>query len=202
MAITEPSQFRKLCHEAGALKIFDVILDAMSSERYSEQRKSLNEKRALSIIYVMLYGQSQAANWFQVATTRTLKGLGLTSRGVKTLRNMGLDAHFLTVASTCKKISSENLETVKKFFEDAVDNEYMVIAFIDDYHNIHTNHRPSSDCQTNVAHMATLLVKSFKNVKAIDSTGPDDQVNKPANNALLQDLLQKISAPSPNHMFK
>ncbi len=121
----------------------------------------------------MLFGQSQATNWFQVATTRTLKGLGITSRGVKTLRNMGLDAHFLTVASTCKKISSENLETVKKFFEDAVENEYIVIAFIDDSHNIYTNHRPSSGSQTNMGHMAALLVKSFKNVKAIHSTGQD-----------------------------
>ncbi len=138
--ITEPLvNFAKICREAGALKIFDVILNAMSSERHSEQRKSLNEKRALSIIYVMLYGPSQAANWFQVATTRTLKGLGLTSRGVETLRNMGLAAHPLTVASTCKKISSEHLKTVKKFFEDAVDHENMVIAFIDDSHNIYTN---------------------------------------------------------------
>ena len=59
----------------------------------------------------------------------------------------------------------------------------MVIAFIDDYRNIHTNHRPSSESQTNVA---TLLVKSFTNVKAIDSAGPDDQDQKPANSALLQ----------------
>ena len=187
--VTDPSEFRKLCHEAGAFKIFDVILDAMSSERQSEQRKRLNEKRALSIIYVMLYGQSQAANWFQIATTRTLKGLCLSSRGVEALRNMGLAAHPFTVASTCKKISSAHLETVKQFFDNAVENEYMVTAFIDDYHNIHTNHRPSSESQTNVAHMATLLVKSYKNVKAINSAGPDDQDQNPANNALLQDLL-------------
>ncbi len=74
----------------------------------------------------MLYGQSLAANWFQVATTRTLKGLGLTSRVVETLRNMGLVAHPLTVAPTCKKISSKHLKTVEKFFEDVVNDEYMV----------------------------------------------------------------------------
>ena len=104
---------------------------------------------------------------------------------------MGLAAHPFTVASTCKKISSEHLETVKQFFDDAIENEYMVVAFIDDYHNIHTNHRPSSESQTNVAHMATLLVKSYKNVKAINSAGPDNQDQKPANSALLQDLLLK-----------
>ncbi len=66
----------------------------------------------------------------------------------------------------------------------------MVIAFIDDYLSIYTIHLPSSDSQTNVAHMVTLLLKSYKNVKAIDSTEPDYQDKKPSNNALLQNLLQ------------
>ena len=98
------------------LKTFDVILDAISSKRQSERRKRLDEKQALAILYVMLYGQSQAATWFQIATMRTLKGLGLSSRGVETLRNMGLATHPFTVTSTCKKISPEHLEAVNKLF--------------------------------------------------------------------------------------
>ena len=39
--------------------------------------------------------------------------------------------------------------------------------------------------------MTTLLVKSFKNVKAIKSVGPGDQDPLPANSALLQDILTK-----------
>ena len=73
-----------------------------------------------------MYGQSQQANWFQIATARTLKGLGISSRGVETLRNMGLAAHPNTVSSATKKASSEHLEIVHKFFKDAVDNEYMI----------------------------------------------------------------------------
>ena len=187
--VTDPCELQKLRHTAGAFKIFDVILEAMSSDHQSEQRKSLNEKHVVSIIDVMLYGQSQAADWFQIATTRTLKGLGLSSRGVENVRSMGLAAHPVAVASMCKKLSSEHLFSVKKFFDNAVENEDMVIVFIDDYHNIHTKHRPSSESQTQVAHMATLLVKSLKNVKAINSVGPDDQYPLPANSALLQHLL-------------
>ena len=67
----------------------------------------------------------------------------------------------------------------------------MVIVFTDDYHNIHTNHRPTTESQTKVAHMATLLVKCFKNVKAIVSAGPDDQDKKPSNDELLQNLLER-----------
>ena len=57
--------------------------------------------------------------------------------------------------------------------------------------SFHTKHCPSSESQTQVAHMATLLVKSFENVKAINSVGPDDQYPLPANSALLQNLLTK-----------
>ena len=141
--LTDPNEFKELCHTAGAQKIFDVIFDAMSTERQSDNRNMLNEKRVVLIIYIMMFGQSQAANWLQVANTRILKGLGLTSRGVETLRNIGLATHPSTISNCCKKISSAHLESVRTFFEDAldneygIDNEYMVIVFIDDYHNIH-----------------------------------------------------------------
>ena len=48
--VTDPSEFQKLCHTAGAFKIFDVILDAMSLDYQSEQRKSLRETGAVSIL--------------------------------------------------------------------------------------------------------------------------------------------------------
>ena len=53
------------------------------------------------------------------------------------------------------------LNTVQKVLHDAKANEKLVTLFIDDYHNIHTHHRPSSDTQTQVVHMATLLIKVF-----------------------------------------
>ena len=100
----------------GATKIFQAIMDVMKTERQSKKRKLLNERRTVSIIYTLMYGQSQQANWFQVATARTLKGLGISSRGVETLRNMGLAAHPNTVSSATKKSFSEHLETVHQFF--------------------------------------------------------------------------------------
>ena len=51
---------------------------------------------------------------------------------------------------------------VHQFFEDAVTNDYMIAVVIDDFHNIHSHHRPSSPSQTQVCHMTTLLVKNFQ----------------------------------------
>eukprot|EP00112_Aurelia_sp_Birch-Aquarium-sp1_P016569 Seg3771.2 transcript_id=Seg3771.2/GoldUCD/mRNA.D3Y31 product="hypothetical protein" protein_id=Seg3771.2/GoldUCD/D3Y31 len=80
----------------------------MKVDRQSEQRQLLNERRAVSIIYMMMYGQSQQANWLQVATAHAFKGLGVSSRDIKTLRNMGLATHPLTVSKACNKILTFN----------------------------------------------------------------------------------------------
>ena len=135
-------------------------MDFMTTDRQSEERKLLNERRTVSIIYTLMYAQSQQANWFQVATTRTLKGLGISSRELETLRNVGPAAHPNAVSSATKKLSSEHLETVHQFSKDATENEHMVTVFIDDFHNIHSHHRPSTSTQTQVCHMATLLFKN------------------------------------------
>ena len=109
---------------------------------------------------MMLYWQSQQAKWFQVATARTNKGLDVSSRVEETLRNMGLTTHPSTVSIASKKIALGRQEIVKRFFEEAILNEYMVVIFIDDYHNIHPSHRPTSAVQTRPSHMATFLLKS------------------------------------------
>ena len=88
---------------------------------------------------------------------------------------MGLTAHPSTFSNVSKKMSLSHHESVNNFFEEAILNEYMVVIFIHDYHDIHTTHRPSYGTQTQPAHMATLLLKSFQYIQAIYSAGPDDQ---------------------------
>ena len=102
---------------------------------------------------------------------------------------MGLTTHPNTVLSETKKASSEHIATVHQFFEDAVTNNYMIAVFIDDFHNIHSYHHPSSSSQTQVCHMTTLLVKKFPTMPAIKPHSYADQDSLPANLALLEPLL-------------
>ena len=148
----------------------------METDRQSSRRKEINELRAMSIIYTLMYGQSQQANWFQVATARTLQGLGVPDRGVEALRKMGLAVHPDTVTNVAKEMSSSHLNSVHKVLHDAKENKKLVTIFIDDYHDIHTHHHPSSDTQTQVVHMATLLIKVFE-TNAIPQV--EDSVNDP-----------------------
>eukprot|EP00795_Rhopilema_esculentum_P010098 gene10098-18751_t len=188
-SITDPAQFKKLCNDAGATTIFETIVEAMSTARQTAERKKLIEKRAVSIIYSLVYGQSQRANWFQVATARTLRGFGVTSKGMETLHNMGFTAHPRTVINTNEGIAANHSKTVNDFFKNAAEKGHMVVIFIDDYHNIHANPRATTSATSQVTHMATILLKSFPSVEAIShATFPVNDI-KPANFENLKSVL-------------
>ena len=72
----DPKKFEIICQQAGADRIFPFIYNALCHERMSESRSELNRVRAMVIIYMMVFGQSQKSNWFQVALSRTLSSMG------------------------------------------------------------------------------------------------------------------------------
>ena len=43
------------------------------------------------------------------------------------------------------------LDRVKGFFQTAIENEQFIIFCIDDYHNIHTKHRPETKTQNPIS---------------------------------------------------
>ena len=48
----------------------------------------------------------------------------------------------------------------------AVKNEHLIVANLDDYHNIHTVKRPDSPKQSTATHMGTAIIKIFPDIKA------------------------------------
>ena len=183
----DPKKFELICQDAGAFKIFPFILNAICVERMSESRRELNRIRAMVIIYMMVFGQPQKANWFQVALSRTLSQYGISDYGLASLRNLGIAAHPRTVKSASLSSSTSHLEAVRNFFHEAIEHKNFIVLFIDDYHNIHTKHRPSEKKQTQAVHMSTLLVKIFKNIKAVPIEGNVSPLSKdPADASLLK----------------
>eukprot|EP00112_Aurelia_sp_Birch-Aquarium-sp1_P024841 Seg801.2 transcript_id=Seg801.2/GoldUCD/mRNA.D3Y31 product="hypothetical protein" protein_id=Seg801.2/GoldUCD/D3Y31 len=53
----EPEAVREICHTSRADKLFDVILEAMSTDKQSLDREKQNEKKVVAIIYMMMFGQ-------------------------------------------------------------------------------------------------------------------------------------------------
>ena len=74
-------QLKRPCKDAGATKLFNAILCDMSTYDQVAGRMHLNEKKAVTIIYMLVFGQSQKANWFQKAQSREVvtKGISMVS---------------------------------------------------------------------------------------------------------------------------
>ena len=166
-AVMDPEQFQHMCTQAGAANLFSTLYNAMSSYRMSDERQKLTKVRVMVVIYIMIYSQSQRGNWFQVSLARTLQQFGISQQGLESLRNLGIVAHPRTIKASMHVSSASHLDRVKGFFETAIENEQFVIFCIDDYHNIHTKHRPETKTQTQSVHTSTLLVKVFPNIKAV-----------------------------------
>eukprot|EP00794_Sanderia_malayensis_P004307 gene4307-4877_t len=108
------------------------------------------------------------------------------------LRNLGIAAHPRTVKSASLSSSANHQEAVKNFFEESVKHEHFIVFFIDDYHNLHTQHRPYEMKQTQATHMSTLLVKVFKNIKAIPIEGNSSALSQhPADASLLKEMVEE-----------
>ena len=164
---------KDVCKNFGAENLYISIRNAMWSERMSDERKQLCSVRTMVVIYIMLYSQSQKCNLFQVALSRTLQQFGISSKGLKSLRNLGSAAHPRTVKILTKSSSLSHNNHVLTFIESALENNQFMIFCIDDYHNIHTRHRPESTRQTQAIHMATLLLKVFPEIEAVPKYGND-----------------------------
>ena len=131
------------------------------------EQKNLAKFRAMVVTYIMMCSQSQKANWFQVTLARALQEFGISDQGLASLRNIGVAAHPRTLKTASKLSATFHRDNVARFFQQVVANKHFLVVCIDDYHNIHTKHRPETKTQTHAIHMNTLLVKIFPNVRAI-----------------------------------
>ena len=161
----DPNVFEKICSDAGANNHYKCIRDSISSDNMSEECKQLSGIRTMVIIYIMMYSQSQKSNAFQIALSRILEQFGITKRGLESLRNVG--AHPQTVKFSAKSSTSNHLNGVLTFIELAIEKNQFIIFCIDDYHNIHTHHRPEANTQMQAIHRTTLLLKVFPSVEAV-----------------------------------
>ena len=200
----DPTVFEKLCRDAGAWNLYSCINDAICSDRMSTERKHLSKLRTMVVIYIMIYSQSQRSNAFQVALSRTLQQFGIAEQGLQSLRNLGIAAHPHTVKAKAKSSSASHSSTVANFIGSAIENDQFLIFCIDDYHNIHTMHRPETKKQTNAIHMSTLLVKVFPNIKAVRQDKvdllPKSPVEIPKMKSFISTNMHKISKTYSENM--
>ena len=77
------------------------MMKAMSTEEHSSGRTLLNEKKAVAIIYMLMFGQSQKASWFQQVLSGQVAGKGLSETGLSILNKSGIAMSKTTQRLIC-----------------------------------------------------------------------------------------------------
>ena len=166
-AIYQPNEFIEFCRQAGAPNIFEHILQAVSDDRHSHRRQDLNRVRTVSIIYTMCYCRSQMCNVMQVDNALYLNSNRMTQEGIDTQYRMGHTCSRKTSNIIRSQLSRNHEESLKSFFNQAIQNEWVLVLIIDDFTKIHTYRRPAILRTCNPMSMCTIVVKAFKQLRAI-----------------------------------
>ncbi|XP_044174291.1 uncharacterized protein LOC114969432 [Acropora millepora] len=165
--IYQPEMFGEFCISAGATNIFDIILDAITSARHSAEHIYLNKKRAVSVIYNLCYGLSQACNTLQTDHALYRRSCNINQERMETQHMMGLSCARRTLNTIAKLLSENHGKLFKHFIEDAIKNKWLLALIIDDFTSIHSKRRPQGDKASEAKSMCTIVVKAFKNIPAI-----------------------------------
>ena len=165
--IYDPKEFQIFCRSAGAPTIFDTILNAMTDLRHSQLRLGTNEKRTVAIIYKLCYGLSQVCNWLQTDHALFLKDSKLNQRGLEAQREMGNSCCRRRVNILHAELAESNTNMIGELISEAIKEQWQLVLIIDDYTSIHSKRRPKTDQLCHPKSMCTIVVKVFKNVKAI-----------------------------------
>ena len=139
----------------------------MNSSRHTDDRISLNKKRAVSIIYQLCYGLSQRCIFLQEDNGLFLRFCNLSQRRIETQRQLGTSCSSNVISRNRTSIASSNLQSTNGAIQDAIRNQHLVTLMIDDYHNIHAIRRPDSTQTSQATHMGTIIIKVVKEAKGI-----------------------------------
>ena len=123
----------------------------------------------------MCYGQSQMCNWFQRDMSDFLYYHGMNDGGLHALHIVGLGQGPHTFYRHATQTSNMHPVRVGEVIRRAVAAKKLMVVIIDDYTNVHTRQGCN---ETNVAHMATVIVRIF-DVPAVSALHDGHPLNDP-----------------------
>ena len=165
--VYEPHKFREFCISAGANKLFDTILSAVTTPRQSTDRRNLNQKRVVSVIYNLCYCLSQTCNPLQIDHALYLRSSQVNQEGIETEHIMGNSCARRTVNNIIQAMSASHYQSFETFVAQAIEQKWLLVLVIDDYTSVHTKRRPLDEKPSEAKTMCTIVVKAFKDIPAI-----------------------------------
>ena len=173
MPVYDPERFDEFCARAGAPNIFKLVLSCMTSPRHSAARKDLNKKRCVSLVMQICFGLSQKCDFFQQDNGIFLKFAHCTNVGIDTQRNIGTACSSRSVDRALTHYAVKNETTQAEAISCAIKNKQLLVLMIDDYTTIHSHRRPTALATNNVLNMATIIIKIYPQLDAIQVKNPE-----------------------------
>ena len=192
----EPSTVKQICLSTGANKLFQTIFHAMSSDDHSANRQILNEKKTVAVIYMLIFGQSQKASWFQKLISSAVVSKGISEGGLSILHQSGIATSKSTQRREMYKSSKSHDNLVREFITDATEKRAMLVFMVDDFTTVHTKRRPTNQKTSTASNMATLLLKRFHDGSAIPVSSNIINPNGIATSALTEFLDKSVPSLS------
>ena len=174
----DPEKLLQFCKKNEAPTLFTTLHNAMLParlDRIAEERRKAIARQTVAIIYMMCYGQSQMCNWFQRDMSDFLYYHGMNDGGLHALHNVGLGQGPRTFYRHATQTSNMHPVRVGEVIRRAVAAKKLMVVIIDDYTNVHTRQGCN---ETNVAHMATVIVRIF-DVPAVSALHDGHPLNDP-----------------------
>ena len=165
--IYDPDEFQQFCVTVGAPTLFTTLLSAVTSERHSEKRINVNKKRIVSVIYTLCSCLSQQCNNLQVDHGLYLHSSRINQEGIDTQHQLGNTCCRRTVNNLLDSLAANHNQQLENFITAAMENEWLLVLIIYNYTNIHTYRRPTGNKPSQANNMCTIVVKAFRNIKAV-----------------------------------
>ena len=169
--IYDPDDFEAFCKESGCADLYTTLLASQTTSRQSDERFELARIRTVAIMYRLVYGLSQWANFYQRDYGTYLSYSGATQNALETARNVEDSTSSQLIGKKIETIIKKHQELLEKFFADAVEKKCLTAVMIDDYTRARHFKRPENETATSVSYnMCTMVCKKFPEIPAIPRT--------------------------------
>ena len=165
--IYDPAEFQKFCIESGATTIFQNLVSAVCTDRQQDRRHEANKRLIVSTIYKLCFALSQRCNYLQQDNTLFMMFNNLNKEAMCVERTLGTCCSTRTSYRMLQRAESAHVQHINAAIQTAIDNEWFIVATIDDYTNINTHRRPLTEKVSSAVNMCTVVVSIFKDIPAL-----------------------------------
>ena len=166
----------------------------MTDPRHSRERQETNKKKTVHIIYKLCYGLSPVCNCIQTDHVLFLKESNLNQKGLEAEWEMGNSCSREKMTTLYGELADGNTNKINELTCEAIKQQWQLVLLADDCTSFHSKRRPKNVQIHQPKSMCAIVIKVFKNVKAISKCVPTTYHS--IDGIEINSCVQTVSCPS------